>query len=49
MCKSNEYCWGNGICDPIMNNRKHCYDGGDCDYVKKYDTTKRYLKFSLLK
>ena len=25
-------CWGDGVCDPIMNNTKHCFDGGDCTY-----------------
>ena len=32
ICKSNEKCWGDGICDPVLNNAKHCFDGGDCTY-----------------
>ena len=31
-CESNESCWGNGICDPILNASRYCYDGGDCFY-----------------
>ena len=23
VCESNEGCWGNGICDPILNIAKH--------------------------
>ena len=22
VCESNESCWGNGICDPILNSTK---------------------------
>ena len=29
-CKSNEKCWGDGVCDPVLNNTKHCFDGGNC-------------------
>ena len=32
VCESNESCWGNGICDPILNSTEYCYDGGDCSY-----------------
>ena len=31
-CKSNERCWGNGVCDPILNSSSYCFDGGDCSY-----------------
>ena len=29
-CKSNEKCWGDAVCDPVLNNTKHCFDGGIC-------------------
>ena len=33
ICSSQQdQCWGNGICDPFMNNSKSCFDGGDCTY-----------------
>ena len=32
ICVSNKNCWGDGVCDPVMNNTKHCFDGGDCNY-----------------
>ena len=47
VCESNEGCWGNGICDPILNTAKHCYDGGDCDYAKRFDTSSRWRNFCL--
>ena len=48
VCESNEGCWGNGICDPILNIAKYCYDGDDCNYVKKFDTSSRWINFCLL-
>ena len=35
MCDSNYACWGNGQCNKMFDNKKHCFDGGDCDY--KYE------------
>ena len=27
---SNHYCWGDYKCDPVLNEKKYGYDGGDC-------------------
>ena len=32
MCESNYGCWGNGQCNKMLDNEKHCFDGGDCNY-----------------
>ena len=32
LCYSNEGCWGDGVCDPVLNTDKHCHDGGDCSW-----------------
>ena len=32
VCDSNESCWGNGVCDPILDTSYYGYDGGDCTY-----------------
>ena len=35
-CDTRSKCWADGICDSFLNNEKHCFDGGDCEY--KYKT-----------
>ena len=27
---SNHWCWGDYKCDPVLNEKKYGYDGGDC-------------------
>ena len=29
-CPTNEYGYGDGICDGHLNDAEHCFDGGDC-------------------
>ena len=29
-CPTNEYDYGDGLCDGFLNNSENCFDGGDC-------------------
>ena len=29
-CPTNEYDYGDGLCDGYLNNSENCFDGGDC-------------------
>ena len=29
-CNCTSTCWGNGECNPFLNDADHCYDGGEC-------------------
>ena len=31
-CNCTSECWGNGECNPFLNDKDHCDDGGDCSW-----------------